>query len=340
MTIERDSYLDNIKILLLLLVAFAHNLIPFKDEGIGIEIVIKTIYCFHMPLFTFVTGYLVRKSKRNVWSYIKKLLLPYLIFQLCYVLLGTLMIYIGVIDYSSNTMTRSMIEPSSPLYFLVCMICWRLFCEIFKNIQAIKGEGLNLHKIIVGILLILFAILISIDPYANTMILPIFSLLPFYYLGYIADWRKLEEQVNRIPWWMIAIILSLYIGACCVVPYEIILFRMNIWSMDIAAVPALLMKIMYYFIAFLGSVIVIKITTGKFIKHVTEKSANGMIIYIGSSFISPYLYILLYNKVPILSSGSFINFLGIIIFTLVSIEVLSWNCWRRLYDFVFGRFIV
>ena len=37
MSMERDSYLDNIKILLLFMVAFAHNLIPFKDEGIGIE---------------------------------------------------------------------------------------------------------------------------------------------------------------------------------------------------------------------------------------------------------------------------------------------------------------
>ncbi len=336
----RDSHIDNIKIFLLFLVAFAHNLIPFREENVLVENLIKIIYLFHMPLFAFCTGYLVRKSKRNVWSYIKKLLLPYLIFQLCYVLLGTIMIHMGVIDYSTNTMTRSMVEPSSPLYFLACMICWRLFCEIFNNIQAIKGEGVNLHKIIVGIFLIVIAILISADPYANTMILPIFSLLPFYYLGYVADWHKLEEWVNGIPWWIIGMMIFVYIGICCIVPYETILFRMNIWTIDgISIMAAFLSKILYYVTALVGSVIVMRILTGKFIKYVTKKSENGMIIYIGSSFVSPYLYILLYNKINVLGSQIAINLLGIIIFTLVSIEVLSWNCWKKLYDFIFGRFV-
>ena len=334
---SRDSHIDNIKILLLFLVAYAHNLIPFKEESVVVEQVIKIIYLFHMPLFTFCTGYLVRKSKRNVWNYIKKLLLPYIVFQLCYVFLGTIMIYIGIIDYSTNTMTRSMIEPSSPLYFLVCMMIWRLLCEVFKGIPAISG-GKDWHKIAVGITLILCAVLLSIDPYANTMVLPVFSLLPFYYFGYIADWKQLKEKIDKIPWWGAVIAVLLYLGISCIVPYETILFRVNIWEMNMETMPAILSKFMYYIAALLGCAVVIRIITGKVVKYITNKSVNGMIIYIGSSFISPYLYILLYNKIKILQSGIGINMIGIIIFTLVSIEILSWNCWKKLYDNIFGRF--
>ena len=336
---NRNSHIDNIKILLLFLVAYAHNLIPFREESIIVEQIIKCIYLFHMPLFAFCTGYLVHKSKRNLWDYIKKLLLPYLIFQLCYVLIGTVAIYIGIIDYSTETMTLSIIEPSSPLYFLVCMIVWRLLCEIFDNIPTIGvGAGKN-QKIIVGIMLILCVVLLSVDPYANEMILPIFSLLPFYYMGYMIDWRQLENQIDRIPRLFAGIIILLYLGIVFISPYETILFRVNIWGMNMAVVPALLCKMIFYVAASLGGTIIIKLLTKKSINHLTNKTANGMIIYIGSSFVSPFLYILLYNKIKILQSGFAINMLGILIFTLVSIEILSWNCWKKLYDFVFGRFV-
>lgn len=335
----RNSHIDNIKILLLFLVAFAHNLIPFRGDSIVAEQLIKIIYLFHMPLFTFCTGYLVRKSKRNVWDYMKKLLLPYLVFQLCYVLLGTVMIHMGVIDYSANTMARSLVEPSSPLYFLVCMMIWRLMCEVFKNVPKLTGGGQNCQNIITGIILVICAVLLSVDPYSNTMVLPVFSLLPFYYFGYIVDWERLIKRIKRIPLWLAVLLLLVYLGISYMVPYETILFRVNIWQMDITITTAIISKFVYYAAALLGCIVVIRIVSGKMIKHITEKSANGMVIYIGSSFVSPYLYILLYNKIELLQSGIAVNIAGIVLFTLASIEVLSWSCWKRLYDFIFGRFV-
>ena len=119
---KRNYHIDNIKLLLLFLVALAHTLIPFREMHIGIDYVIKAIYFFHMPMFALVTGYLVSKSKRDIWGYVKKLLVPYVVFQALYVVLGKTMVLLGVMDYSANTMTISMVEPSSPLYFLVCLV--------------------------------------------------------------------------------------------------------------------------------------------------------------------------------------------------------------------------
>lgn len=221
MSAARDSYLDNIKILLLFMVAFAHNLIPFKDEGVGIEIVIKAIYCFHMPLFAFVTGYLVRKSKRDVWGYIKKLLAPYLVFQLLYIVIGAVMINMGVIDYSSDTMTLSIVEPSGPLYFLVCMMVWRLLCPVFDQIKRKKFLAMA------GV--ILAAAMVCFDPYSNTMVMPIFSLLPFYYIGYVTEWAGGGKKLagGAVSACIAAVV---YFVSVVLAPYEIILFRMNVWD--------------------------------------------------------------------------------------------------------------
>lgn len=330
MSAARDSYLDNIKILLLFMVAFAHNLIPFKDEGVGIEIVIKAIYCFHMPLFAFVTGYLVRKSKRDVWGYIKKLLAPYLVFQLLYIVIGAVMINMGVIDYSSDTMTLSIVEPSGPLYFLVCMMVWRLLCPVFDQIKRKKFLAMA------GV--ILAAAMVCFDPYSNTMVMPIFSLLPFYYIGYVTEWAGGGKKLagGAVSACIAAVV---YFVSVVLAPYEIILFRMNVWdtSTDVRGGGTIWMKVLYILIAACGIAWFMAVVPRKSIKGITSRTKNGMIIYIGSSFMAPYLYIVLYNLIPALQKNLVLNVAGIIVFTIFVIWFCSWNCWMKLYNFVFER---
>lgn len=330
MRTERESYLDNIKILLLFMVAFAHNLIPFKDESIGIEMVIKAIYLFHMPLFTFVTGYLVRKSKRDVWGYIKKLLMPYLVFQLLYIVIGAVMINMGVIDYSSDTMTLSIIEPSGPLYFLVCMIVWRLLCPIFDQIKR--------NRILASAGVMLAAVAVFLDPYSNTMVMPIFSLLPFYYMGYVTEWDG-KAKLPKGGAVSVCIAAVIYIVSVIFAPYNIILFRINVWdtSTDVRGIGTILLKVLYYLIAVCGIVWFMAVVPRKSIKGITNRTKNGMIIYIGSSFLAPYLYIVLYNLIPVLQKNIAINIAGIVVFTVFVIWFCSWNCWKKFYNFIFER---
>lgn len=328
MRTERESYLDNIKILLLFMVAFAHNLIPFKDENIGIEIGIKAIYLFHMPLFTFVTGYLVRKSKRDAWGYIKKLLMPYFVFQLLYIVIGAVMINLGVIDYSSDTMTLSIIEPSGPLYFLVCMMVWRLLCPIFDQIKR------NRILATAGVMLAVAAV--SLDPYSNTMVMPIFSLLPFYYMGYVTEWDgKAKLPMGGAA--SVCIAAAIYLVSVLFAPYNIILFRVNAWELGTDVWGTMLLKVLYYLIATCGIVWFMAIVPRKPIKGITNRTKNGMIIYIGSSFLAPYLYIVLYNLIPILQKNIAINIVGIVVFTFFVIWFCSWNCWMKFYNFIFER---
>lgn len=127
---ERNYHIDNIKIVLLFLVAFAHGLMPFRYMGEAFEQVIKFIYLFHMPLFVFCTEYLVRSSS-------------YFVFQLLYIAVGSLMIYFHIINYSTDTLLLSVVEPSSTLYFLVCMIFWRMVCPL---LELFEGESQTIYR--------------------------------------------------------------------------------------------------------------------------------------------------------------------------------------------------
>ena len=224
--------------ILLFAVALAHNLIPFKNQSLLLEQIIKVLYLFHMPLFTFCTGYLVRKSRRTAWGYIKKLLVPYAVFQLAYVVLGFVMLELGVIDYSADTMKLSVVEPSSPLYFLVCMIFWRLLCPIFDEMKE--------DRIRTTVFLMLFAILISLDSSCNTMILPCFSLLPFYFMGYSADWQELVIKIKEMKRAKCLCLLGTYIFMVLLVPYETILFRVNVSQIEGQAICVLTTKVIFY----------------------------------------------------------------------------------------------
>lgn len=333
MICDREYIVDNIKMLLLFTVAFAHNLIPFKEESKIIEFIVKFIYLFHMPLFAFCTGYLVDKSKRNIWNYIKKLLVPYIVFQLLYIVIGTTMIRLGIISYSANTMGASIVEPSSPLYFLICMIFWRLLYPIF--------ECLKTKRSIVIILLSVVAVLLSLDYASNTMLLPCFSLLPFYYAG-CAMGKKVFEKTQNIltvsPLYL-CIAVGGYLFLTLIVPYNIILFRINVWNIDETIIMTLFQKLLYYIIAFLGILIVIGVIPRKKIGRITQKASNGMVIYIGSSFLSPYLYIALCHMCPFLDNFLLLNLIGIFIFTITTIWLLSLDCWTQLYNFIFERSI-
>ena len=56
----RDSQMDNIKAILLFLVALGHTLDVYKDVWNVNMYLMKYIYLFHMPLFFMISGFLYR----------------------------------------------------------------------------------------------------------------------------------------------------------------------------------------------------------------------------------------------------------------------------------------
>lgn len=83
---ERKSYLDVAKGIALLLVVWGHA--GMRVPGLGTAII-----QFHMPLFFIVSGYLFKNSQNKIGNKIlkkaKRLLVPYFVFSLIYLLLDT-----------------------------------------------------------------------------------------------------------------------------------------------------------------------------------------------------------------------------------------------------------
>ncbi|GAB1797338.1 acyltransferase family protein [Priestia megaterium] len=127
---KRDAYFDNVKFILIVLVVFGHLLTPFINDKQWLRTLYIFIYTFHMPAFILISGYFAKgyRKKGYMWKAAKKVLLPYIIFQLIY----------AVYDYKlydESTFEVSVFQPAWSLWFLLSLFCWNAMLFIFTKIK-------------------------------------------------------------------------------------------------------------------------------------------------------------------------------------------------------------
>src|SRR5690606_18416852 len=85
---QRDSFFDNAKLLLIILVVMGHMIEPLAG-GQTLKPLYMLIYSFHMPLFILISGYFSKNytSESYARKVITNLVLPYVIFETLYSLL-------------------------------------------------------------------------------------------------------------------------------------------------------------------------------------------------------------------------------------------------------------
>lgn len=81
----RDSYWDNLKGVLIVLVVCGHLCERYIDDSSLLRHLWILAYSFHMPLFIFVNGYFARKSSRPAGEKSLKMLKYYLLMQVLFV---------------------------------------------------------------------------------------------------------------------------------------------------------------------------------------------------------------------------------------------------------------
>lgn len=126
---ERNAFFDNAKFILIFLVVFGHMIQPFTDGSTTINTLYMWIYTFHMPAFILLAGFFAKGSGNisYILNLIKKLLVPYLIFQLIYT--G----YYFIIGKSG--WQNDLFHPQWALWFLFSLFCWHLLLYWFKKYQ-------------------------------------------------------------------------------------------------------------------------------------------------------------------------------------------------------------
>ncbi|WP_053218030.1 acyltransferase family protein [Virgibacillus senegalensis] len=177
---KREAFFDNAKFLLIFLVVFGHLIQPLKTDSAAINILYHWIYLFHMPAFILLSGFFAKGSgsKGYIAKLSKKLLLPYMIFQVFYTIYY---FFIGKGDWMTAPF-----YPHWSLWFLFSLFCWHLMLIVFSKLSMFKGLT---AAVMLGLLVGYF------DNIGHSFSLSrTFVFFPFFLLGY---WLT-KEQVMLV----------------------------------------------------------------------------------------------------------------------------------------------
>ncbi|HLR08464.1 MAG TPA: acyltransferase family protein [Bacillota bacterium] len=142
---KRNAYFDNARLILIFLVVFGHMIQPFIENSSHLNTLYMWIYTFHMPAFIFIAGFFARGygTIGYIAKLAKKLLLPYLIFQLIYT---GYYFFIGKDDWQTG-----IFEPHWSLWFLFSLFSWHLLLYWFKKLPPLVGLAITVQiGLIVG----------------------------------------------------------------------------------------------------------------------------------------------------------------------------------------------
>jgi len=126
--VQRDAWLDNVKMTLVTVVVIGHALPLFRGSGLNSQIY-DFIYYWHIPAFVLVTGYLSRSftwSRRHLWALFCTIVVPYFIFE-------TAMMWFRVEFGGEPWLDEMYVNPHWPMWYLAAVFLWRLATPILKR---------------------------------------------------------------------------------------------------------------------------------------------------------------------------------------------------------------
>lgn len=120
---ERNSKMDNLKGILIVLVVAGHFFELCMGKGL-LRYAYILIYCFHMPLFVYCSGYFAKCSGIGKRIF-KKLLPTYIIFQLLYILFENFVL--------KSDMEIQFSKPYWLLWYLAAVMIWNILLPLVST---------------------------------------------------------------------------------------------------------------------------------------------------------------------------------------------------------------
>lgn len=121
----RDYFFDNYKALLIVLVVIGHFIEPSYEHNSFLYVLKWLIVSFHMPAFIFISGYF-SKRELTASALFRKLVVPYITYELIYYLLYTLILHKKTELY--------LLYPKFSLWYILSLFFWRLVTPYVKKI--------------------------------------------------------------------------------------------------------------------------------------------------------------------------------------------------------------
>ncbi|MGL5379295.1 acyltransferase family protein [Clostridium sp.] len=176
-TKERNAYFDNLKGFLILAVIIGNSLELANPDSVNIHFFVLFLYVFHMPLFTFVSGYFNKLSKRTTKEKVIDTVKLYLYAQVFYTFFNFLILGRWHISFQ-------LLMPQWTLWYLLSMVFWYIIADYIKDYK----------KWIIGSILV--SLLIGLDSSVGTIgsVSRTLFFLPFFILGMAFE----KEHLNII----------------------------------------------------------------------------------------------------------------------------------------------
>ncbi|GAA4570783.1 acyltransferase family protein [Planotetraspora kaengkrachanensis] len=194
----REPFLDNVKFILIALVATGHSLVPTLAADSS-RAAYLFIYVFHMPLFVIVSGYLSRNfwnSSTKTTKLIDNFLIPYVVVEIGYAALRTAF---------GHKFSISITDPAWLNWYLLALLLWRLSTPVWQRV-----------RFPLFIAVIIYVVAGMTDLSGDFSIDRFFGLLPFFVLGLVIK-PGLFEFLART--WVRVLSVLVIAGAAAVAVY-------------------------------------------------------------------------------------------------------------------------
>lgn len=170
---RRDPFLDNVKLVGVVLVVIGHFWTALRADT-GVATAYLLLYLFHMPVFVLLAGMTSSTGDLTgpaLQRLVAGLAVPYLLFQSLY-------------EVGEELLGRNdgfdLLGPPWLMWFLVALLCWRLLAPVLARLRA---------AVPIAVVVSLAGGATSADDLALAQVL---GLLPFFVLGLRLDRADLE----------------------------------------------------------------------------------------------------------------------------------------------------
>lgn len=173
---KRSPYWDNIKGVLIILVVFAHCLYALQNKHIN-NIIVDSIYFFHMPAFVFVSGYFSKSERSRSKGAILQLLIAYVIIMLPF-----------LIQKVCQGHEPRLLASYNSAWYLMALVIWRILTPYIANFKHIM-PAMIVFTVLVGFW-------VSINGEGTLSINKVVTFWPYFLAGYLIKPETIEEKIR------------------------------------------------------------------------------------------------------------------------------------------------
>lgn len=177
---ERNSFLDILKGVLIILVLVGH----FGGDNTGNSSILNSIYffiyVFHMPMFVFISGYLSKNLDRSKKRGFENIV-DFVLFQIIWAIFSCIVL-------GDKSYLELIWQPGYALWYILALGIWKYFLKDLLKIRYI---------LIISFIIAIFSICtVQFQP---VLAIPrIVGFLPFFLLGFITK-ESFFEKIKKIP---------------------------------------------------------------------------------------------------------------------------------------------